>query len=515
MSFTQQNPLSMLSQSNFKPSGTHNVAERSSPSDHRDTEDSFERSFQRAESASDAGGRRALSESEAQQASQPVDRTKPSARAGEKSQTSEVSDHTMPSAKDTGSPPTDASEEPAVAPTTFATPPESADLDVSLLDEVDDLEGSVALEQQELTGLGHDSESPGHTPLVGSYLERSKTTADGAAPLLDESLATAPMTPIQSEDLDASSLAPQEAVLAGDAVILDTDPTVAVPLSATSLAPEPVSREAQVDPTVVIHAPVAVGLQKSAPASSSTMGAPLTNLVQAESMSEALNGTKVSTMGVDKLTTSANKGDHQELALTPNAVTRPAVITVSSSIDEKILEAAAEEAKVGNLKSTATARPDTAAVLQSPSPQSVSGGRVSIPVTVQFGNERWSESVAQNSAKLVMGNIQTAQLQLDPPELGPLTIKIHVQQDQAAVSFVANNAAVKEALDATMVRLRDLLSEQGINLVDTNVSDQSQHRGRQGHGEARGQSAQTSAELAGEEPVRVALTLPSGIDYFV
>ena len=163
------------------------------------------------------------------------------------------------------------------------------------------------------------------------------------------------------------------------------------------------------------------------------------------------------------------------------------------------------------------AEPSTGSMTIAPSV----AGRVSVPVDVQFGKGRWGSVVAERTAGLVMQNVQTAQMQLDPPELGPLTVKIHVQNDQASVSFVATNAVVKDALDQTMPRLKDLLGEQGLELVDASVSDQSQkdrgHDEKQEGGTRKfvGDTHSGFDNQPNTEAGKLTTTLTSGIDYFV
>jgi flagellar hook-length control protein FliK len=48
--------------------------------------------------------------------------------------------------------------------------------------------------------------------------------------------------------------------------------------------------------------------------------------------------------------------------------------------------------------------------------------------------------------------IKTATIQLDPPELGSLHVKVSINQDQANVSFTVQNASVREALDQNALR---------------------------------------------------------------
>lgn len=105
--------------------------------------------------------------------------------------------------------------------------------------------------------------------------------------------------------------------------------------------------------------------------------------------------------------------------------------------------------------------------------------KVHMPVTISFGQSGWANMVAERSAMMASQNIKFAELQLDPPELGPLQVKVAVNQDQATVSFVAANAQVKDALDQTLMRLKDLLGEQGLDLLNVDVSDQSSQQSKE------------------------------------
>jgi len=64
-------------------------------------------------------------------------------------------------------------------------------------------------------------------------------------------------------------------------------------------------------------------------------------------------------------------------------------------------------------------------------------------------------------------------MHLNPPELGPLQITLTITNDQASAQFVSQHAAVREAIDAAMPRLREMLAEGGITLGNTSVSAES------------------------------------------
>ncbi|WNF48221.1 flagellar hook-length control protein FliK [Pseudomonas sp. SG20056] len=120
------------------------------------------------------------------------------------------------------------------------------------------------------------------------------------------------------------------------------------------------------------------------------------------------------------------------------------------------------------------------------------------PVAMQQGG--WSEAVVDRVMVMSSQNLKSAEIQLDPAELGRLEVRISVNQEQSQVTFASPHAGVREALDSQMHRLRELFAQQGMNQLDVNVSDQSLSRGWQGQegdgGKGRGGS---SGELLGAD----------------
>ena len=103
---------------------------------------------------------------------------------------------------------------------------------------------------------------------------------------------------------------------------------------------------------------------------------------------------------------------------------------------------------------------------------------------VQVGHPGMSEAVVDKVMWLSSQNLKSAEIQLDPAELGRLEVRIELNKDQAAqVTFVSANANVRDQLEGQAHRLRELFAQQGMNQLDVNVSDQSMARGSQGGGE--------------------------------
>ncbi|AYC32533.1 flagellar hook-length control protein FliK [Pseudomonas cavernae] len=115
------------------------------------------------------------------------------------------------------------------------------------------------------------------------------------------------------------------------------------------------------------------------------------------------------------------------------------------------------------------------------------------PIPMQQGG--WSEAVVDRVMWLSSQNLKSAEIQLDPTELGRLEVRIHMAQDQTQVTFASPNAGVRDALEGQMHRLRDMFAQQGMNLPDVNVSDQSLNRGWQGQGQ--GESGRGASQFRG------------------
>lgn len=149
----------------------------------------------------------------------------------------------------------------------------------------------------------------------------------------------------------------------------------------------------------------------------------------------------------------------------------------------------------------------------------VSSARMQVPVNISFGQPQWANMVAERSAWLFSQNINSAELVLDPPELGRMTVQIQVHsQDQASVTFTSANANVRDALDQSSQRLRELLSEQGMNLVNVDVSDRQPADDQRESGTGRGGallSADEGDAVQDEPAAAMQISLNTGVDYYV
>jgi flagellar hook-length control protein FliK len=86
------------------------------------------------------------------------------------------------------------------------------------------------------------------------------------------------------------------------------------------------------------------------------------------------------------------------------------------------------------------------------------------------GKSGWDQAISQKVMWMVGVGEQSVSLTLNPPDMGPLQVVIHVHNDQADATFISDNTEVRQALEDGMSNLRDKMSESGIQLGQANVS---------------------------------------------
>ncbi|AEC19324.1 hypothetical protein PT7_0784 [Pusillimonas sp. T7-7] len=98
-------------------------------------------------------------------------------------------------------------------------------------------------------------------------------------------------------------------------------------------------------------------------------------------------------------------------------------------------------------------------------------------VATPLGNPNWSADFSRQFVSIAQGanNMpHTAELRLDPPELGPLRISINISDNTATAIFVSPHAAVRQTVENALPQLQQQLAQAGISLGQTSVSDHGQ-----------------------------------------
>nr|WP_217345026.1 flagellar hook-length control protein FliK [Noviherbaspirillum sp. L7-7A]MBV0879238.1 flagellar hook-length control protein FliK [Noviherbaspirillum sp. L7-7A] len=91
-------------------------------------------------------------------------------------------------------------------------------------------------------------------------------------------------------------------------------------------------------------------------------------------------------------------------------------------------------------------------------------------LTPAVGTPAWDQALGQKIVWMAQGGEQSASLTMNPPELGPMQVVLSVSNNQATVDFMAAQPEVRQALEAALPRLREMMGESGIQLGQANVS---------------------------------------------
>lgn len=100
----------------------------------------------------------------------------------------------------------------------------------------------------------------------------------------------------------------------------------------------------------------------------------------------------------------------------------------------------------------------------------------SLAVKTPFHDQGWDTDFSQKIMWLAKNDKHSAQLSLNPAQMGPIEISITVDKGSATASFASANADVREAIETALPRLREMFANAGIQLGQTNVGAESFQR---------------------------------------
>ncbi|WP_155999670.1 flagellar hook-length control protein FliK [Thioalkalivibrio sulfidiphilus] len=199
---------------------------------------------------------------------------------------------------------------------------------------------------------------------------------------------------------------------------------------------------------------------------------------QAALMQVATGSADADTADTEHLSGAARMREHLMAA----AVQAAAMSADDEIVGKRALSVIASQGKVAdiqaNMANAISLETTQAAAATRTTPRQLS-------LDIPMGQPGWDRSLGDRVQWMVNQKVQVAELRLNPPSLGPIEIRVQVDGDRTQVNFVAPQAAVREAIDAALPRLREMFAEGGMTL-DVSVSHQD---ARQARGESDGQGA--------------------------
>jgi len=90
-------------------------------------------------------------------------------------------------------------------------------------------------------------------------------------------------------------------------------------------------------------------------------------------------------------------------------------------------------------------------------------------INTHLRDSAWSQQFGEKIVWLTRNEQQSAQININPPELGPVQITLNLNGDQAKMVFASPHAEVRQAIENALPQLKEMLSAAGISLGQTNV----------------------------------------------
>ncbi|MDT8364508.1 MAG: flagellar hook-length control protein FliK [Nitrosomonas sp.] len=128
----------------------------------------------------------------------------------------------------------------------------------------------------------------------------------------------------------------------------------------------------------------------------------------------------------------------------------------------------------------------------------VSPATTSVSVSSALGDSAWPDEFSQKITWLATQRLQTAELKLHPAHLGPIEVLLKITNEQGVqqltAQFASHNPLVREAIEANLPRLREIMAESGISLTDTSVGADSPRQDAQNRQQTHAHPQRTSSE---------------------
>jgi|GEM_PF-1438606 len=150
-------------------------------------------------------------------------------------------------------------------------------------------------------------------------------------------------------------------------------------------------------------------------------------------------------------------------------------------LDEPLLDAKSRESlfdaqskSINSLNHTGSNSPIAANSLLAGKEQAVQ-----LSIARPVAHPDWSNKVFERITWMANADQQSAEIRLDPPDLGPLKVSLNIKNDQAQVVFTSASPQVRELLEQNFDRLKDMMGAEGFQFVDPQTQGQQQSHSKQ------------------------------------
>ena len=178
------------------------------------------------------------------------------------------------------------------------------------------------------------------------------------------------------------------------------------------------------------------------------------------------NASAATTAIADDAANIAARGETPELAARPTSATFDIAEHAASDLDRQGLSSAQTMPKPESIANTMLVQPAESRPL-APQPSAL------LEVAAPVSEPGFADNLSRQVVWMIGKDAQIAELRINPPELGPVQVRLTLNGDEAVAHFTSAHAEVREAIENAIARLREALAQTGIQLGDTSVSAES------------------------------------------
>ena len=96
-----------------------------------------------------------------------------------------------------------------------------------------------------------------------------------------------------------------------------------------------------------------------------------------------------------------------------------------------------------------------------------------VRIHASVDSAEFAQGLSDRVSWLVDNGLNGAKLQVNPPQLGPIELRISVTGDHAQVWMSTHSAVTRDALENSSPKLREMLGAQGFGQVSVDISQRS------------------------------------------
>jgi flagellar hook-length control protein FliK len=177
--------------------------------------------------------------------------------------------------------------------------------------------------------------------------------------------------------------------------------------------------------------------------------------------------------GTATLAASVGAGGQVTSAVAPSREAISAIAAALGGNGKHAQDLGGGAPEAASLAATAPDGASAAAQAAAGAPATEASAAAPSRIDAPISSPEFTQAIASRVSYLVDNNLNGATLQVTPPQLGPIELRVTIEAGHAQVSMSAHNPATLDALQSGAPKLRELLSAQGFGQVSVDVSQRS------------------------------------------